>query len=103
MTYSYSPDDDANPPPPIAPPPTNQSHRQPYKKLFAGYSRNKATKEDLQALEADMGIPISALIQRISGSDAQQVKLQGSWVHPQVAIHIAQWIRHYLKLEKEQK
>ena len=29
-----------------------------------------------------MGIPISALIQKISGDDAQQVKLQGSWIHP---------------------
>ncbi len=58
-------------------------------KLWSDYRRNNATVEFLQALEADMGIPISTLIHSAKGGDP---KLQGTWVHPQVAIHLAQWL-----------
>lgn len=57
-------------------------------KLWADYSRLKTTEAFLTALSSDMGIPISSLSQPIKGGDP---RLQGTWVHPQVAIHLAQW------------
>ena len=59
-------------------------------KLFADYFRNAMTKAFLDELAADMGIPISALVQiRKGGNDSLS---QGTWVHPQVAIHLGQWL-----------
>ena len=58
-------------------------------KLFADYRRLKSTDAFLKALEADMGIPITELIQVVRGGDPD---LQGTWVHPQVAINLAQWL-----------
>lgn len=58
-------------------------------KLMADYRRLASTEAFLQALEADMGIPISDLIQSVKGGDPA---IQGTWVHPQVAIHMAQWL-----------
>ena len=40
-------------------------------------------------LSSDIGIPMSGLIQIICGG---QPHLQGAWVHPQVAINLAQWL-----------
>lgn len=57
-------------------------------KLFSDYIRLKITKEFIDALSTDMGIPISVLIQSVKGGNPQ---LQGTWVHPQVAINLAQW------------
>ena len=59
-------------------------------RLFGDYYRLKTTKAFLEALEADMGIPITGLVQVVQGG---QPELQGTWVHPQVAIHLAQWLR----------
>lgn len=36
-----------------------------------------------------MGFPITELVQSIQGGNPT---LQGTWVHPQVAIHLAQWL-----------
>ena len=58
-------------------------------KLFADYFRLQTTKAYLTALHADMGIPISAIIQSVKGGPADQ---QGTWVHPQIAINLAQWL-----------
>lgn len=52
------------------------------------YNENRTTKEFLAALSAEVGIPTSELTQSISGGVPG---LQGTWVHPQVAIHLAQW------------
>lgn len=57
-------------------------------KLFGHYRENGTTKEFLQELETDIGIPISGLVQTIKGGNAPQ----GTWVHPQVAINLAQWL-----------
>jgi hypothetical protein len=61
-------------------------------KLIGDYLRLDSTKAFLEALSADMGIPISAtdgLVQvRKGGSDRSG---QGTWGHPQVAIHCGQW------------
>lgn len=57
-------------------------------KSFADYARLKSTEEFLSELSSDMGIPISELYQSVKGGNPQ---LQGTWVHPQVAINLAQW------------
>lgn len=57
-------------------------------KNFADYTRTQNTKDFLEALSADMGIPITELIEQIKGGIPQ---FQGTWVHPQVAINLAQW------------
>lgn len=58
-------------------------------KLMADFTRLKSTKEFLDELATDMGIPISQLIQALRPGWTGQ---QGTWVHPQVAIHLAQWL-----------
>ncbi|WP_043062212.1 KilA-N domain-containing protein [Brucella anthropi] len=58
-------------------------------KLWADYNRLRTTESFLAELSADMGIPISDLVQSIKGGDP---RMQGTWVHPQVAIHLAQWL-----------
>lgn len=57
-------------------------------KAFADYERTAGTKAFLTELQADMGIPMSELVQSARGGIPG---LQGTWVHPQVAIHLAQW------------
>lgn len=56
---------------------------------FKHYNENKSTKNFLAALEAEVGIPTSVLVQSISGGDP---RLQGTWVHPHVAVNLAQWL-----------
>jgi hypothetical protein len=57
-------------------------------KLFGHYNEASGTKAYLAALSIDIGIPISTLVQAVKGGD---IRHQGTWVHPQVAIHLAQW------------
>lgn len=57
-------------------------------KLFGHYRENASSVAFLEALEMDIGIPISKLIQVLRGTNVAQ----GTWVHPQVAIHLAQWL-----------
>jgi KilA domain-containing protein len=59
-------------------------------KKFKGYTRLVSTKGYLAELSSDTGIPVEELIQVVVGKS--EPKLQGSWVHPQVAIHLAQWL-----------
>ena len=59
-------------------------------KRFGGYHRLDGTKAFLDALEADVQICTSALVQSVRGGPPE---LQGTWVHPQVAIHLAMWLR----------
>lgn len=59
-------------------------------KLFADYSRLSSTQAFLRELSNDMGIPITALIQTLKGGNRPE--LQGTWVHPQAAINLAQWL-----------
>jgi hypothetical protein len=58
-------------------------------KLWADYNRLNATQSYFAALTSDMGIPISGLVQSSKGGDP---RLQGTWVHPQVAVNLAQWL-----------
>ena len=59
-------------------------------KLFADYKRTNQTQAFLQELSLDMGIPISNLVQFIRGR-ADKIN-QGTWVHPEVAIHLGIWL-----------
>lgn len=57
-------------------------------KLIADYLRLDSTNAFLEELSLDMGIPISNLVDVRRGKPAH---LQGTWGHPQVAIHCGQW------------
>jgi hypothetical protein len=56
---------------------------------FKHYNENRTTKDFLAALSPEVGIPTSTLVQSMKGGD---IRFQGTWVHPQVAIHLAQWL-----------
>ena len=59
-------------------------------KLLGHYLETGPTKEFLNELSADIGIPISGLVKVRKGGNEK--KLQGTWVHPDVAVHLAQWV-----------
>ncbi|MGD0075749.1 MAG: KilA-N domain-containing protein [Candidatus Binataceae bacterium] len=56
---------------------------------FNHYGSNATTKAFLAELSAETGIPVSEIVQSIKGGAPQH---QGTWVHPQVAIHLGQWL-----------
>lgn len=58
-------------------------------RLWADYRRLKATDLFLAEMGSDMGIPISDLVQSVRGGDP---RVQGTWVHPHVAVNLAQWL-----------
>ncbi|MDB5462671.1 MAG: hypothetical protein JWP23_1060 [Phenylobacterium sp.] len=58
-------------------------------KLFGHYYENDRTIEFVKELSSDIGKPITELVQIVRGGNPA---LQGTWVHPQVAIHLAQWL-----------
>jgi hypothetical protein len=58
-------------------------------RAFKHYNENKQTRAFLTELSIEVGIPTSALVQSVSGGDPAS---QGTWVHPQVAINLAQWL-----------
>ena len=53
------------------------------------YWDRKPSKEFMKALSAETGMPVSELIQSVKGGNPE---IQGTWVHPRVAIHLAQWL-----------
>lgn len=57
-------------------------------KKWSHYWGNTTTQDFIKELEGDAGIPASLLAQSIRGGSGQQ----GTWVHPQVAIHLGQWL-----------
>lgn len=57
-------------------------------KRFNDYSRLGATAAFIAKLSSVTGIPATQLIQSVSGGLPTS---QGTWVHPQVSIHLAQW------------
>lgn len=56
-------------------------------KLFANWYELKRSKNFLNKLSSVIGIPITELTNVIQGGT-----YQGTWVHPRVAINIAQWV-----------
>lgn len=59
------------------------------KKLWADFWRLSSTKSFTAELSSVMGIPITELAQVVQGGSPG---LQGTWVHPHLAIHLAQWL-----------
>jgi hypothetical protein len=59
-------------------------------KKFNDWFRLDTTKELICALESDAGIPASQLIETKKGQSSQFN--QGSWIHPDLSISLAQWI-----------
>lgn len=57
-------------------------------KRINNYLRAETTKEYLEALSRKTLISVSALIQVVKGGLSE---LQGTWVHPKVAIHLSMW------------
>jgi KilA-N domain/P63C domain len=57
-------------------------------KQFHDYRRLETTAEFLKELSSETGYPVSKLVLSIKGGP---IELQGTWVHPDVAIHLAQW------------
>jgi len=58
-------------------------------KLFGHYRENKQTMAYLEELAGSIGIPIDRLVVTIMDGAND---LRGTWVHPYVAIHLAQWL-----------
>lgn len=58
-------------------------------KQMSHYIALKSTKEFIAELSADTKIPADMLIITIQGGKAE---LQGTWIHPQVAINLGQWL-----------
>ena len=58
-------------------------------KKFNHWNSLEKTQAFIKVLSNEAGIPVSKLIEVISGGN---FKNQGTWAHPQVAINIAQWI-----------
>lgn len=58
-------------------------------KLFADWRRIKKTSEFLECLSTTMEIPIVALV---SLSINEAIGERHTWVHPRVAVNLAQWI-----------
>jgi hypothetical protein len=59
------------------------------KKEWSGYMRSKRTKEFIIELESEVGIESGKLIQNIVTGINES---RGTWVHPHIATHLAQWI-----------
>lgn len=58
-------------------------------RLWGHYSENAGTKAFLAALQGSIGNPIDPVVQSVmTGAN----ETRGTWVHPQVAIHLAQWL-----------
>ena len=58
-------------------------------KQFHDYARIGPTQAFLAQLETVTGIPVTEQIQSVRGGSPEA---QGTWVHPKVAIHLAQWL-----------
>lgn len=58
-------------------------------RLISTYLRSETTKEFIEELSADMQICTSELIQVVKGG---KPNLQGTWIHPYVAINFGQWL-----------
>lgn len=56
-------------------------------KKWSHYWTNVATQEFIAELSSDAGIPASVLVQSTKGGF-----IQGTWVHPLVAINLGQWV-----------
>jgi hypothetical protein len=66
-------------------------------KKFNDWRRLDTTKQLLVSLESDTGIPVSQLVDIKKGNSGDFN--QGSWIHPDLAIQLAQWISPLFALQ----
>jgi hypothetical protein len=66
-------------------------------KLFGHWKPLESTKALIKALESDIGIPASQLVDVRKGNSSKFS--QGSWVHPDLAVQLAQWISPVFALQ----
>ncbi len=66
-------------------------------KLFADWYRLNTTKQLINEAVSDMGIPISQLVDIKKGNTNEYN--QGTWLHPDLAIQLAQWISSKFALQ----
>jgi hypothetical protein len=59
-------------------------------KKFSHWFSLETTKELMNELSSDAGIPASLLVESIRGRSSSFT--QGSWIHPDLSIQLAQWI-----------
>ena len=59
-------------------------------KKFNDWIRLESTKELINELSAEAGIPVSAFVDTKRGGNNKSD--QGSWIHPDLSIQLAQWI-----------
>lgn len=57
-------------------------------KQLCHYMENNSTKEFLDELSSVLGIPRTGLVVMVRGGKPE---LQGTWVHPDVAVNLGQW------------
>lgn len=58
-------------------------------KEWSHYAANASTREFLTALQGSLGIPRDLIVRTIQTGPNEH---RGTWVHPQVAINLAQWL-----------
>lgn len=58
-------------------------------KQWSNYAQNASSKAFIDELSRSLGIPRDSLIQQISTGSNES---RGTWVHPQVAINLGQWL-----------
>lgn len=61
-------------------------------KLWNDYYRLSTTQPFLDELSVIAGVARNDLVQSFRGGNRNSPHLMGTWVHPQVAIHLAQWL-----------
>lgn len=66
---------------------------------WSRYKELKSTKEFLPALGLDLGMSEAQLIIGSYGTPGGDPRNQGTWVHPQVAIDLAQWLSPEFKIK----
>jgi hypothetical protein len=61
-------------------------------KRWSNYAQNKSSIAYWEGLSLDTGIPVSSLVVEILGTPDGDPGLQGTWVHPDIAMDLSQWI-----------
>lgn len=61
-------------------------------KDWSEYRRRPSTKAFFEALSLDLGISQDQLASTTQGTPGGDARNQGTWVHPQVAVHLAQYL-----------
>jgi len=66
---------------------------QAYGKHLGHWLSNQSTYNLVNALSTDIGIPTSLLVQVTKGGDTVRNPIQqGTWIHPDLAVQLAQWL-----------